>query len=145
MNRRFGTSNVTYVVRVEFERQGYKDNRIRRHFKRFWLPGAMWVERSVRSHMVHHSNLTVAKTRNLSHVDIWLVKPKCFIRHNGIARIHRVAKSLKTNIDHLRWLAKVNFDDEERYGPREVMEIGKAMAKVTGVQCTWMHPGIQST
>ncbi len=56
----------------------------------------------------------------------------------------QVAKTLKTGVSRMRWLAKVTFDEEERYGPREVMEIAKAMAKVSGVQCSWLHPPVQS-
>ncbi len=78
-------------------------------------------------------------------MDIWLTKPRCFLRHNGVSRIHRVAKSLKTSISHLRWLAKVTFDEKEDYGPREVMEVAKAMAKVPGVQCAWLHPPVHSS
>ncbi len=145
MNRRYGSSNVTFIVRVEFERAGFKENRIRRHYKRFFLPGALFVERTARLNHVHHSNLTVAKVRDESAVDIWLTKPKCFLRHNGVARIHRVAKSLKANVAQLRWLAKITFDDAENYDPREVMEIAKSMSKITGVQCAWLHPPVKST
>ena len=157
---------MTFIVRVEFDRAGLRENRLRRHFKRFFLPGALFVERAVRANVIHFANLTRAKVRNESSVDIWLVKPSCFLRHNGVSRIHRVrricffanddtltltanlylkvAKTLKAGVVSLRWLAKLTFDEEERYGPREVMEIAKAMAKVTGVQCAWLHPPVHS-
>ena len=54
MNKKYSMGNVSYVVRVEFARDGtYKENRLRRHFKRFWLPGAIWVERDVRHHHIY--------------------------------------------------------------------------------------------
>ncbi len=91
LNRRYGASNVTFIVRVEFDRRtGLRENRLRRHFKRFFLPGALFVDRAVRDNVIYYANLTRARVRNESHVDIWLVKPSCFLRHNGVSRIHRV-------------------------------------------------------
>lgn len=52
---------------------------------------------------------------------------------------------LKLKVDRTRWLAKVNFFDDEGYGPRELIEIGKAMSKIAGVQCAWPHPHVQSS
>ena len=48
VNDKFRSLNVSYIVRIEFRRHGFKENRLKRHFKRYWLPGALWVERSVR-------------------------------------------------------------------------------------------------
>ena len=48
-NDKFRALNVSYIVRIEFSRRGYKENRVKRHFKRYWLPGALWVERVVRN------------------------------------------------------------------------------------------------
>ena len=53
-NDKFRSSNVTYIVRVELSNKKFKENRIRRHFKRFWLPGAVWVERSVRDQNIYN-------------------------------------------------------------------------------------------
>ena len=54
MNKKYSMGNVSYIVRVEFARDGtYKENRLKRHFKRFWLPGAIWVERNVRFHHIY--------------------------------------------------------------------------------------------
>ena len=48
-------------------------------------------------------------------------------------------------VDYLRWMAKLNYETEG-YGTRELMEIGKNIARdVTGVGCTWLHPPINST
>ena len=56
MNKKYSMGNVSYIVRVEFARDGtYKENRLKRHFKRFWLPGAIWVERNVRFHHIYRS------------------------------------------------------------------------------------------
>lgn len=68
---------------------------ILRYYKRFWLPGAIFVERTTRHNRIYRPNVTLARVRNQSHVDIW-VKPKCFLRHNGPSRIHRVARYYKT-------------------------------------------------
>ncbi len=65
LNRRYGASNVTFIVRVEFDRVGLKQNRIRRHFKRFFLPGALFVDRATREQHIYWANLTLAKTRYL--------------------------------------------------------------------------------
>ena len=84
------------------------------------------------------------KRKNHSHVDIW-VEPACFLRHHGISRIHRVAKSMKLSVDHTRWLAKLNFEDSEQYQIPELMQIGRTMVKsVPGIRCTWIHPRIES-
>ena len=53
-NDKFRSSNVTFIVRVELSNKKFKENRIRRHFKRFWLPGAVWVERSVRDQNIYN-------------------------------------------------------------------------------------------
>ena len=53
-NDKFWASNITYIVRVEFSNVGFRENRIRRHFKRFWLPGSLWVERSIRDQNIYH-------------------------------------------------------------------------------------------
>ena len=84
------------------------------------------------------------KTRNHSHVDIW-VEPKCFLRHHGPSRIHRVAKSMKMSVEHIRWLAKITYRPQERYGLPELMQIGKVLTQnVPGISCTWIHPRIES-
>ena len=36
INQQFGAENVTFIVRVEFELAGFKENRIKRRFKHFW-------------------------------------------------------------------------------------------------------------
>ena len=54
LNDHFNVANVSYVVRVEFAQQGFKENRIKRHFKRFWLPGALWVERTTRDQNIYN-------------------------------------------------------------------------------------------
>ena len=54
MNKKYSMANVSFIVRVEFARDGtYKENRLKRHFKRFWLPGAIWVERNVRFNLIY--------------------------------------------------------------------------------------------
>ena len=84
------------------------------------------------------------KTRNHSHVDIW-VKPECFLRHHGPSRIHRVTKSMKMSVHHIRWLAKITYMPQEKYGLPELMQISKVLATdVPGIRCTWIHPRIES-
>eukprot|EP00094_Tigriopus_californicus_P000990 TCALIF_00958-PA protein Name:"Protein of unknown function" AED:0.30 eAED:0.30 QI:77/1/0/1/1/0.5/2/0/489 len=144
INKRYGMTNITYIVRIEFQRQGFKENKIKRHFKRFWLPGANWVERNIRSNHIYRSNITQIKVRNQSQVDLW-VYPKCFLRHHGISRIHRVARTMRINVKHIRWLAKVNYGQDEGYGPRELIEIATGMTQVQGILCAWLHPRIEST
>jgi len=144
-NDKFRATNISYIVRVEFANQGFRENRIRRHFKRFWLPGATWVERSIRDQNIYNRDVEHIKRKNHSHVDIW-VEPACFLRHHGISRIHRVAKSMKLSVDHTRWLAKLNFEDSEQYQIPELMQIGRTMVKsVPGIRCTWIHPRIESS
>ena len=84
------------------------------------------------------------KRKNHSHVDIW-VYPPCFLRHHGISRIHRVAKSMSLSVEHTRWLAKINFDENEQYQVPELMQVGRSMVRnVPGIRCTWIHPRIES-
>ena len=52
-NDMFGMSNVSFIVRAEFSKKGFRENRIRRYFKRFWLPGALWVERIIRDQHIY--------------------------------------------------------------------------------------------
>jgi len=147
VNRRYGVNNVTFLIRVEFEARGgdFREGRLRKRYRRFLLPGALWVELATRQMVIHKaSNLSDVKVRNRSSVDVWLIKPRCFIRHHGVQRIQRVANALKLKIARLHWLAKINFDEEEAYGPREIMEVGRALTKVTGVQCSWLHPPLPS-
>ncbi len=60
-------------------------------------------------------------------------------------RLHKVSSCfLKVDIEQLRWVAKVTYAAEESYGTRELMEIAKAMTAVSGVQCAWLHPDVQS-
>ena len=62
-----------------------------------------------------------------------------------IATGHRVAKSMKLSVDHTRWLAKINFDDSEKYQMPELMQIGRTMVNtVPGIRCTWIHPRVES-
>ena len=49
--------------------------------------------------------------RNHSHIDIW-VQPACFLRHNGISRIHRVARSIKLQVHYLR---SAHVDGKEQW------------------------------
>ena len=92
------------------------------------------------------SNLTVSKERTRSQVDIWVVAP-CFLRHHGVSRIHRVAKTMKLQVKQMRWLAKINYSPTgQSYGPREVVEIAKTMASsVPGISCAWVHPNVDPT
>ena len=53
-NDKFRATNISYIVRVEFAHSGFRENRIRRHFKRFWLPGARWVERTTRDQNIYN-------------------------------------------------------------------------------------------
>lgn len=53
INDKFRHENITFIVRVEFANTGFKKNRIRRHFRRFWLPGAIFVERNARDQNVY--------------------------------------------------------------------------------------------
>ena len=77
-------------------------------------------------------------------MDIWVI-PACFLRHSGLQRIRRVAKSMKVKVERVTWLAKVNYRDGEGYGHRELIEIGKAMvANVPGLKCAWVHPRIST-
>ena len=41
-------------------------------------------------------------------MDIWVI-PACFLRHNGLARIRRVAKSMKIKVERVTWLAKGQY------------------------------------
>ena len=50
-------------------------------------------------------------SRNHSHIDIW-VQPACFLRHNGISRIHRVARSIKLQVHYLR---SAHVDGKEQW------------------------------
>ena len=36
LNEQFGSSNISFIVRVEFELSTFKENRIKRKFKLFW-------------------------------------------------------------------------------------------------------------
>ena len=36
LNQQFGSSNISFIVRVEFELSTFKENRIKRRFKLFW-------------------------------------------------------------------------------------------------------------
>ena len=49
INDRYRAMNISYIVRIEFARKGFRESKVRRHFKRYWLPGALWVERSIRN------------------------------------------------------------------------------------------------
>ena len=51
---------------------------------------------------------------------------------------------MKLQVHYLRWLAKINYDPDEGYGPRELAEISKTMTSVAGIQCAWVHPQIES-
>ena len=55
-----------------------------------------------------------------------------------------MARSIKLQVHYLRWLAKINYEAIEAYGPRELAEISKAMTTVPGIQCAWVHPTIES-
>ncbi|QQP39487.1 Uncharacterized protein FKW44_020381 [Caligus rogercresseyi] len=114
-NEAYGASNVTWIVRVEFGRSGFKENKLRRHHRRYWLPGVKWVERNERVLYTHGNNLSLARRKTRSCLDIW-VEPVCFLKHNGIARIYRISKTLK-------------FEE------RELIELSKKMSKVSGIQC----------
>ena len=53
---------------------------------------------------------------------------------------------MKLSVEHLRWMAKINYAHEESYGVKELIEIGKAMTgSVAGIQCAWIHPRIPSS
>ena len=60
----------------------------------------------------------MVKKRNHSAVDIWVI-PACFLRHSGLARIRRVAKSMKMKVERVTWLAKINYRGGEGYGHRD--------------------------
>ena len=84
------------------------------------------------------------KRRHQSHVDIW-VEPSCFLRHNGVSRVHRVAKSLGMSVVRMNWIAKINYKSSENYKSPELMQIGRQLVKnVPGIKCTWIHPKIES-
>ena len=144
-NEKYGSSNITYIVRIEFTRNAMlKEKKIKKHFRRFWLPGVIWAERNIRHNNMYYGNLTLSKARNNSQIDLWVI-PKCFLRHNGISRIHRIARTMKLEVQHLRWLAKVNYLEMEGYGPREVVEIAKQLSEsVEGISCSWVHPDIET-
>ena len=73
------------------------------------------------------------------------MKPECFLRHHGPSRIHRVTKSMKMSVHHIRWLAKITYMPQEKYGLPELMQISKVLATdVPGIRCTWIHPRIES-
>ena len=145
INEKYGASNVTYIVRIEFARSAtLREKKIRKHFRRFWLPGVIWAERNVRHNNMYFGNLTLSKARNSSQIDLW-VEPKCFLRHNGVSRIHRVARGMKLEVQDMKWMAKINYLEMEGYGPREVVEIAKQMsASVRGIACAWVHPDIET-
>jgi hypothetical protein len=142
-HKRFGATNVTFVVRVSFRGMGFREQRLRKRYLRFWLPGAFHVELVSVQEAVFLPNLTEWRARNRSQVDIW-VTPECFVRNNGVERVHRVARVLKMQVANVRWLAKINFAQEEGYGPKELVEVGKALIKIAGLQCAWIHPYINS-
>ena len=144
-NEKYGSSNITYIIRIELARSAtLREKRIQKHFRRFWLPGVIWSERNVRHNNMYFGNLTISKARNSSQIDLW-VEPKCFLRHNGVSRIHRVARAMKLQVQQLRWLAKINYLEMEGYGPREVVEIAKQLTTdVDGIACAWVHPGIET-
>ena len=53
---------------------------------------------------------------------------------------------MKLQVEHLRWMAKINYAHEESYGVKELVEIGKELtSSVAGVQCAWVHPRMPST
>ena len=145
INEKYGSSNVTYIVRIEFSRTAMlKERKIKKHFRRFWLPGVIWAERNVRHNNVYFGNLTLSKARNNSQIDLWVI-PKCFLRHNGISRIHRIARTMKLEVSRLNWLAKINYLELEGYGPREAVEISKELTgSVDGIACSWVHPDIET-
>ena len=131
-NEQYGSSNVTYIVRIELTRNAMlKEKKIKKHFRRFWLPGVIWAERNIRHHNMYYGNMSLSKARNNSQIDLWVI-PKCFLRHNGISRIHRIARTMKLEVQHLRWLAKINYLEMEGYGPREVVEIAKQLTESVG-------------
>uniref|UniRef100_A0A0K2SZH6 Uncharacterized protein n=1 Tax=Lepeophtheirus salmonis TaxID=72036 RepID=A0A0K2SZH6_LEPSM len=138
-NEAYGYENITWIVRVEFKRESYRENKMLRHHRRFWLPGVKWVELSERTLYTHRTNLSLARRKTQSHLDIW-VEPVCFLKHNGIARIYRISKTLKLDVEHLRWLAKINYKENENYHERELIELSKKMSQVKGIQCAWLHP-----
>ena len=52
---------------------------------------------------------------------------------------------MKMSVERIRWLAKVNFNESEQYQLPELIQIGRALVKnVPGIQCTWIHPRIES-
>ena len=51
---------------------------------------------------------------------------------------------MKMNVDHIRWLAKINYDQQEKYQIPELMQIGRSVVKdVPGIRCSWIHPRIE--
>ena len=144
-NERHGSSNITYIIRIEFTRNAItKEKKLKKHFRRFWLPGVIWAERNVRHNNMYYGNLTLSKARNSTQIDLWVI-PKCFLRHNGISRIHRIARTMKLEVQTLRWMAKLNYLEMDSYGPREAVEIAKQLTEsVDGIACSWVHPDIET-
>ena len=51
---------------------------------------------------------------------------------------------LQVHLEHMRWLAKITYWPAEGYDTRELIEIGKSLTKVPGIQCAWLHPNVQT-
>jgi len=138
-NRQYQVSNISIIVRLEFDRFRYRHNRIKKTYKRFFIPGTHWIGISERGQHYYNKNFHFTRSKNSSALDLW-VEPVCFLKNNGISRIYRITRSLKMHIYNLRWLAKLNFKDEVDYEFRELRQFGKFLTQLPGIDCAWVHP-----
>ncbi|XP_023334151.1 uncharacterized protein LOC111705736 [Eurytemora carolleeae] len=139
MNRKYGVSNITYIVRIEFDRWTYRRNRLEKTYHRFWIPGTVWVNKIEIGKHYYNSKFNYTRSRNTSVIDLW-VEPICFLKNHGVSRIYRVTRTLRMHVYNLRWLAKLNFNPLENYGTRELKQFGKFLTQQAGVNCAWLYP-----
>jgi len=138
-NRQYQVSNVSIIVRLEFDRFRYRHNRIKKTYKRFFIPGAHWIGITERGQHYYNKKFHFTRSKNSSSLDLW-VEPVCFLKNNGISRIYRITRSLKMHVYTLRWLAKLNFQEDTTYQFRELRQFGKFLTQLPGIDCTWVHP-----
>lgn len=143
INRKYGVSNITYIVRIHFDRWRYRHNRLKKAYHRFWIPGALWVEKFDVGKNFYSRKFNHTRSRSTSSIDIW-VEPQCFLRNHGISRIYRVTRSLRMHVYNLRWMAKLEFPPDY-YDQKELKQFGKFLTQVVGISCSWLHPSTEES
>lgn len=138
-NRKFQVGNISIIVRVEFDRFRYRHNRIKKTYKRFFIPGAHWIGITERGQHYYDKNFHYTRSKNSSSLDLW-VEPVCFLKNNGISRIYRITRSLKMHVYNIRWLAKLNFKTAVPWEFKELRQFGKFLTQLPGIDCAWVHP-----